>query len=72
MSSLPVHIIFEKLRLVYNFGRLAEPDWYHLMLIYNLELESRQPEPYLEYDQDGNVIVNEVIGYTEKGEEIWT
>jgi len=36
------------------------------------ELESRQPKPQTEYDSEGNLIISEVMGYTEDGEAIWT
>lgn len=65
MNSLPIHIIFA------NIKQLPKQYLTTVLVAYELELESRIPEPYLEYDQDGNVIINEVIGFTDEGEEIW-
>jgi hypothetical protein len=40
---------------------------------YDYELLSRQPPPREpEYDQDGNRIISEMIGYSDEGEEVWT
>jgi hypothetical protein len=47
-------------------------DWSGLDLQIDQELLSRQPPPREpEHDQDGNRIVSEMIGYSDKGEEVW-
>lgn len=76
MHSLPTHVIFANIKQALGvMDDLQSPLVYYaseqVINAYELELERRMPEPYLEYDQDGHVIINEVIGFTDEGKEIW-
>ena len=68
MTSYPAFILVEKLNNIERLQfQLEEARYYDDM---EQELESRQPEPFIEYDSNGNEIVNEVISYTENSQPI--
>lgn len=69
MNRLPTHIIFQNIKEC-----LQSILWTSKLTLslYNDELEKRIPDDIpVEYDSQGNIITNEVVGYTDEGSEVW-
>lgn len=66
-SNIPTDMLVHQanhIRLEWGvFWYLRDIEW---------ELESRIPVFEKEYDSEGNLIISEVMGYTNEGEEIWS
>lgn len=63
--SYPTFILIKKLNTIENLQfECEEAQFYN---DYEQDLQSRQPESFIEHDRNGNKIVNEVIGYTKDG-----
>ena len=69
MNSYPTFILVEKLNNIECLQFQCEEAQYYDDT--EQDLESRQPEPFIEYDSNGNEIVDEAIGYTENSQFIW-
>lgn len=72
ISTWPSFLIIERANEVDQF----QADGYGADTIFQndcgKELESRIPHIPPEYDSEGNLIISEVMRYTEEGEAIWT
>jgi len=74
MTNIPTFILIEQLNQTDKDIEVMRQWWnHHLLPYYNdfeTELESRKLEPFIEYDNYGNQIANQVIGYSDN-RPIW-